>query len=591
MTETPESNISPVVFTNKAQCRDCYRCLRQCPVKAIRMINGQASVDPEKCIACGTCIKECPQGAKQYRNDLEKAIQLLQEPFPVAVSLAPSFAAFFSESARKRLPSALRKLGFAHVSETAIGAYPVAIASLKRQYKDKSSICTACPAAVSFIRKYMPELTGNLLQVASPMLAHAAIIREKLGEDTKVVFIGPCIAKKQEADNSSGLQKIDCALTFKELEEWFEREHLRLDRLEESQFDDQPTGHARFFPLPGGLTRTADMGSDSLAADIVAVSGHAEFRKILETIQSTKAKLFIEPLFCSQGCVNGPGAPAKFNLFQNRHELIGYAETHNGLQEPFPQPDPVVDATYPPEKIDENEIIITEEAINKVLAATGKTSPADELNCGSCGYDSCRDKAIAVIKGFAETDMCIPYMRRLAEQRTDRVIETSPNGIVVLDDKLIIISMNPAFRKMFLCSEAVLGKHISYLIDPEPFTKVLTGSENLIEQTAQHPRYNLIVHQIIYQLEVENQLVGIFVNITGSRQSIEELARVRSKTIQQAREMLEHQVQMAQQMAKYLGESTAQGESIIDNLLKLTESKDDGETRRKGQEWDIFTSK
>ncbi|HPT44878.1 MAG TPA: PAS domain S-box protein, partial [Candidatus Rifleibacterium sp.] len=176
-------------------------------------------------------------------------------------------------------------------------------------------------------------------------------------------------------------------------------------------------------------------------------------------------------------------------------------------------------------------------------------------------------------------------------QRTDRIIETSPNGIVMLDAKLTIISMNPAFRKMFLCSEAVLGKHISYLIDPEAFAKVLSGSENLIEQTVNHQRYNLIVHQIIYQLETENQLVGIFVNITGSRRSIEQLAQLRSKTILQAREMLEHQVKMAQEMAKYLGESTAQGESIVENLLKLTESDDDGESRRKGPEWDIFTSK
>ncbi len=591
MKDTPENSISPVVFTNKAQCRDCYRCLRQCPVKAIRMINGQASVDPERCIACGTCIKECPQGAKQYRNDLEKAIRLLKEPFPVAVSLAPSFAAFFSASERQRLPSAFRKLGFAHVSETSIGAYPVAEASLKRQFSDRSSICTACPATVSFVRKYMPELTENLLPVASPMLAHAAIIRKKLGEGARVVFIGPCIAKKQEADASDGMQKIDCALTFKELAEWFERDNIRLDRLEESPFDDQPAGQSRFFPLPGGLTRTADIGSDSLSADIVAVSGHAEFRKILETIQTTRVRLFVEPLFCSQGCVNGPGAPENSRLFENRHEVIEYAIHNPGLQPKETTPDMVVDAEYQPDKPIENEIQITEEAINKALAATGKTSPTDELNCGACGYNSCRDKAIAVIKGYAETDMCIPYMRRMAEQRTDRIIETSPNGIVMLDNKLAIISMNPAFRKMFFCSEAVLGKHISYLLDPEPFEKVLTGSENIVEQTVKHERYNLIVHQIIYQLEIENQLVGIFVNITGSRQSIEELARLRSKTIQQAREMLEHQVKMAQQMARYLGESTAQGESIIDNLLKLTESQDDDENRRKGPEWDIFTSK
>jgi len=585
------SSRSPVVFTNKAECRDCYRCLRQCPVKAIRMDNGQASVDPERCVACGTCIRECPQGAKQFRNDLEQAIRLVQSGETVAVSLAPSFAAFYNDWERKRLPSALRKLGFGYISETAVGAFPVAAESLKRRRKDTSSICTACPAVVGFIEKYMPALVENLVPVASPMLAHAAIIRQKLGDNTRVVFIGPCIAKKAEADTSEGLQKIDCALTFNELEEWLQRENIQLDRLEDSCFDDQPAGESRLFPLPGGLTRTASIGSDSLVSDIIAVSGISEIRKLLETLPESDEKLFIEPLFCSQGCVNGPGAPAERNLFAGRRDVIGYASVNPGRQPDATEENAFVSAAYRPDESESDGVEITEEAIQKVLSATGKNSPADELNCGACGYDTCRDKAMAVLRGFAETEMCIPYMRRLAEQRTDRIIETSPNGIVMLDEKLVIISMNPAFRKMFLCSEAVLGKHISYLVDPEPFEKVVTGRQTIIEETVKHQRYNLIAHQIIYQLETEKQIVGIFVNITGSRQSIEELARLRSKTIQQAREMLEHQVKMAQQMARYLGESTAQGENIIENLLKLAESEDDSETRRKGPEWDIFTSK
>lgn len=585
------SEKSPVVFTNKAECRDCYRCLRQCPVKAIRMDNGQASVDPERCIACGTCIRECPQGAKQYRNDLEQAIRLVNSGGQIAVSVAPSFAAFYNDWERRRLPSALRKIGFTYVSETAVGAFPVAEESLRRRNKDTSSICTACPAVVGFVEKYMPQLVNNLVPVASPMLAHAAIIRQKLGAESKVVFIGPCIAKKKEADHSEGMQKIDCALTFNELEEWLSRETIQLDRLEDSRFDDEPAGESRLFPLPGGLTRTARIGSDSLAADIIAVSGIAEIKKLLENLQVSDEKLLIEPLFCSQGCVNGPGAPKERNLFANRREVLDYADRNPGRQSSEVEARSIVSATYKPDSPDENQAPITEEAIQKILSATGKNSPVDELNCGACGYDTCRDKAIAVLRGFAETEMCIPYMRRLAEQRTDRIIETSPNGIVMLDDKLSIINMNPAFRKMFLCSEAVLGKHISYLVDPEPFEKVVTGKQTIVEETVKHQRYNLIAHQIIYQLEAEKQLVGIFVNITGTRQSIEELARLRSKTIQQAREMLEHQVQMAQQMAKYLGESTAHGENIIENLLKLVENDDDTENRRKGPEWDIFTSK
>ncbi|MBU1107765.1 MAG: 4Fe-4S binding protein [Candidatus Riflebacteria bacterium] len=582
---------SPVVFTNKAQCRDCYRCLRQCPVKAIRMDNGQASVDPDRCIACGTCIRECPQGAKQYRNDLEQAIRLIESGNRVAVSIAPSFASFYSDWQRRRLPSALRKLGFAHVAETAIGAYHVAEESLRCQHKDAASICTACPAVVSFVEKYVPALVENLIAVASPMLAHAAIIRQKLGVDCKVVFIGPCIAKKSEADNSSGMQKIDCVLTFNELDEWFERENIQLDRLEDSRFDDEPGGEARFFPLPGGLTRTAKIGSDSLAASIIAVSGFSEIHKLFENLKKNGENLFVEPLFCAQGCVNGPGAPKERNLFDSRHQVINYADKNPGSQITSAEPADLIAASYKADPPEGSQIDFSAEDIQKVLSATGKNSPTDELNCGACGYDTCRDKAIAVLRGFAETEMCIPYMRRLAEQRTDRIIETSPNGIVMLDDRLNIISMNPAFKKMFLCSEAILGRHISYLIDPEPFETVVTGKKKLVEEIVKHSRYNLIAHQIIYQLEAEKQLVGIFVNITSSRQSMEELERLKYSTVQQAREMLEHQVKMAQELAKYLGESTARGESIIENLLKLAEDEEDTENRRKGPGWDIFTSK
>lgn len=582
---------SPVVFTNKAECRDCYRCLRHCPVKAIRMDNGQASVDPERCIACGTCIRECPQGAKQFRNDTEQAISLLSGSNRVAVSIAPSFASFYSGWEQRRLPSALRRLGFAHVAETAIGAYHVAEESLRRRYPKLDSICTACPAVVDYIEKYVPEMVPNLLPVASPMLAHAAIIREKLGPETRVVFIGPCIAKKNEADNSEGMQKVDCALTFSELEEWLMREGIQLDRLEDSSFDDEPGGEARLFPLPGGLTRTAKMGSDSLAADIIAVSGIAEIRKLLEGLGRSTNHLFIEPLFCAQGCVNGPGAPKDRNLFDSRHQLLSYAGAFPGKPVTAPASPLLIASRYRSVPLEALQQEFSEEEIQKVLGATGKNAKADELNCGACGYDSCREKAIAVLRGLAETEMCIPYMRRLAEQRTDRIIETSPNGIVMLDNRLNVINMNPAFKKMFLCSEAVLGRHISYLVDPEPFEKVVTGRQSLVEETVKHQRYNLVAHQIIYQLESEKQLVGIFVNITSSRQSMEELAKLRHSTIQQAREMLEHQVKMAQELARYLGESTARGETIIENLVKLTESDDSSESTGRITEWDIFTSK
>ncbi|OQA05553.1 MAG: Iron hydrogenase 1 [bacterium ADurb.Bin374] len=588
-----------VVFTNKARCRDCYRCLRVCPVKAIRMENGQASVVADRCIACGTCIRECPQHAKTYRSDLERAIKLVRESRNVAVSLAPSFVALYSAWEQRRIPSALRALGFARVAETSVGAYPTAqaTAAVAAREPDRPHLCTACPAFVQYIVKYRTELVDALTPVSSPMIAHARLLKKQPGGADHVVFIGPCVAKKAEADRPDLAGIVDCVLTFEELQQWFERENIRLDRLEESRFDDEPAGAARFFPLPGGLTRTAALGADALVSDIVAVSGIEDVKRLLDGITKTKGPRIVEPLFCNQGCVNGPAMPGDRPLLTRRDSVLSYAEAAPGTVPGSREADSDTSAQYGPENKDA-DIEITEEKIRKVLETTGKAAPEDQLNCGACGYPSCRDKAIAVIRGMAEAEMCIPWMRRLAEQRTDRIIVTSPNGIVICDEQLRIISMNPAFRRFFYCSEGVLGKHISVLMDPEPFEKILTGTEKLIETTVRHDRYNLVAHQIVYPLRDEKQIVGIFVNVTMAQKSREQLDDLRLQTISQARELLTHQVEMAQQMAKLLGESSARGEELVENLLRLVsdtpgmkEPDEKGPARNRFTPWDIFTSK
>jgi uncharacterized Fe-S cluster-containing protein len=237
---------------------------------------------------------------------------------------------------------------------------------------------------------------------------------------------------------------------------------------------------------------------------------------------------------------------------------------------------------------------VSEDEVRKVLAMTGKLSAEDHLDCGACGYPSCRAKAIAVAQGMAELEMCIPYMKRLAEQRTDRIIETSPNGIVILDEHLRILSMNPAFRKYFLCSDSSYGQPISYLMDPDPFEKLATGSEKSIETVVHHERYKLVCHEILYSLEDEKQYVGIFVNITHNRANKKKLDHIRAQTVMQAQELLEHQIRMAQTIAKYLGESTAQGEQLVDKLMELADEDESPQNEKaNGNQWlrDTYTSK
>ncbi len=635
------SQTGQVVYTNKAHCRDCYRCLRFCPVKAIKMENGQAYVVAERCISCGTCIRECPQGAKAFRNDIEQAARLIASGGPVGASVAPSFAAAFGEWERKCIPSALRRLGFAYVGETAIGAFPVArrTRELVEAAPDRSHIATACPAVVSYVEHYHPEHLDLLVPVVSPMLMHARHIKERLGREAKVVFIGPCVAKKAEADRPENAGLVDCALTFVEMLEWLEREGVHLAQCEESRFDEEPEGDSRFFPLVGGSLRTAAMATDVLAPATVSVSGVEEVSEVLAGIGPGTPPLVIEPLFCRGGCINGPVMPGKGNVYERRHDVLQYAlgapgrpaapmdnlqfancnlqsegedcklqiancklQIGEGAQAAGKGPSEGALSTslnlprtrFVPKRVADAEGI-SEEQIRAVLEQTGKASPENQLNCGACGYASCRDKAIAVVRGMAEPGMCIPYMKRLAERRTDRIIETSPNGIVILDEHLQILGMNPAFRSFFMCSEAVLGRPISYLMDPDPFEQLASGRSELVETVVKHVRANLVCHQIHYSLREEKQYIGIFVNITKTQADKEKLDRLRTETAQQARELLQHQVEMAQTIARYLGESTAQSESLLDRLILLAGGESgDGEANGKyGMEWvkSIYTSK
>lgn len=565
-----------VVYTLTARCRDCYRCLRVCPVKAIRMKNGQAYVDDTRCIACGTCIRECPQGAKSFRQDIEIVQRLVESERFVAASVAPSFAAVFTGWQRRRLPSALRALGFDYVGQTTQGAYQVSAHTANlMEGQDRTFIGTACPAVVNFIEKYHHEAVENLIPLTSPMTTHARMLKKRHGAESAVVFIGPCVAKKSEALRPEVAGAVDCVLTFKELATWMEQRGIDLSKCEESDFDEKPIRTAQLYPLPGGSIRTAEIHDEGLDARIVRADGVGGVKDLLTSVLREGRYSLLEPLFCSQGCVNGPGIGTTNNIFDRRREIIEYnREAAENSSPPPLEEAPLLHATFNEVNTESREA--SEEEIQQVLEMTGKSDPQQQLNCGACGYDSCRSKAIAVVQGMAEQEMCIPFMRRLAERRTDRIIDTSPNGIVILDADLIIISMNPTFKHFFSCSDAVLGRHISYLMDPAPFEKLVSGMTDKLDITVAHRPYNLLCRELIYTLKEEKQIVGIFMNITTQQEQEKRLNELRSQTVQQANELLEHQVKMAINIAQFLGESTAKGEALVRKLLAMSESNDKG---------------
>ena len=572
------ARLSQVIFVNKATCRDCYRCIRSCPVKAIKMHDNQASIVAERCISCGTCVRECPQDAKKYRNDLENVKQLLASNSRVACSLAPAFAGFFTERMRRRLPSVLRLLGFSHISETAIGAFYTAQASVKfweSQSKKQPLVISACPACVDYILRYQPQYAPYIAPVVSPMVAHAKYIRQRLGKETKVVFIGPCIAKKVEAETAEGTGFVDAALTFEEFSQWLAEENIDVANCEESGFDDTPRGAARYFPLEGGCIKTAGLPGDRLDENVISLSG---IQNVQHALEACKPGQIIEPLFCPQGCICGPGCVDHASPAALRYSVIEFSK--KGLTEQQSKDHDSVTLTAEDEQFIETltkhyrpppalkRKTVTETQIREVYEKTGKVSPADQLNCSSCGYLTCRELAIAVIEDLASPEMCVPFFRKTAEQRIDRVIETSPNGIVTLDERLNIISMNPAFRQFFRCSNAVCGRPISYLMDPEPWERLLADPDKKVESIVNHEAYNLICREVLYSLPAEKQFVGIFMNITTLQRNETQLDQLRQQTVRQARELLEQQVRMAETIASCLGENTARAESLLETLME-----------------------
>ncbi len=554
------------IYTADANCQDCYRCVRVCPVKAIKVSGGQARIRNELCIQCGTCVRECPQGAKKIRSDLNTAKELLAEGTPVAASVAPSFAAWLGESLRNRLPSLLRQLGFSYIAETAEGAKYVTEQSFAQT--GTGSICTACPAVVHVFEKYKPELLSELIPVVSPMIAHGRMLKER-HKGCAVVFIGPCAAKKDEIIRPENIGAVDVVLTFDELVQWMKDEDLSLENCPESGFDTEfIVGDARLFPLEGGMIKTGGMECETGQTNLLKISGSQEIISLFDDPAVFKNVRYIEAMFCKGGCISGPAFPKEQSLFQKRGNIISYWK--QACETKAPLTSQVANTAVFSDKT-ENRTVVPDSEIQKIFERTGKSNPAMQLNCGACGYISCEENAVAIASGMAESEMCIPYMRRLAQQRTDRIIETAPCGIVILDSDLCMITMNPCFQKMFICSNGILGHRISYLVNAEGYEKLQSGMQEKTE--AIRSKYGIRYHEILYYLPEEKQYVGIYTDISKLKFDENHLDVIKAQTVQHAKEFLDHQIRFAQEMAHYLGKSTAQSEEIARRLIGLYENE------------------
>ena len=547
----------------KSNCKNCYKCIRHCPVKAIRFSGNQAHIIGNECILCGHCFVVCPQNAKEIVDGTEKARVLLQSGEPVVVSLAPSFIANYEGVGIESMRRALRKLGFFDVEETAIGATIV-----KTEYErmlreeERDIIITSCCHSVNLlIQKHFPSALEYLADVMSPMQAHCADIKRRM-PNAKTVFIGPCVAKKDEAEYYEGL--VDAVLTFEELTNWLKSERIELEK----EVDDTPESRARFFPTTGGILKT--MARNAPGYTYIALDGVDNCISALKDIESGKIhKCFIEMSACVGSCIGGP-VMEKYHSTTPIKDYVTVADYAGDHDFEVEQPDPL-DLKKQFSMIQKRLQTPSENEIMTVLRQMGKFKPSDELNCGSCGYNSCREKAIAIIQGKAEISMCLPFLKDKAESFSDTIVKNTPNGLIVLNEDLEVQQINNAARKIMNIRAAsdVLGEPVVRILDPDVFIQVRNSGKTVRDQRTYLAEYKKYVEQTVVYDSDSRMLIGIMRDITDEEAGREKKARINKQTVEVADTVVEKQMRIVQEIASLLGETAAETKIA---LTKLKES-------------------
>ena len=550
----------------KSNCKNCYKCIRHCPVKSIRFSGNQAHIIGNECILCGQCFVVCPQNAKQIVDETEKAKVLLQGSEPVIVSLAPSFIANYDGVGIESMREALKKLGFYDVEETAIGATIV-----KNEYErmlredERDIIISSCCHSINLlIQKYFPSALEYLADVVSPMQAHCQDIKKRY-PGAKTVFVGPCVAKKDEAEHYEGI--VDAVLTFEELSNWLKEENIELRH----EMDSDNESRARFFPTTGGILKT--MTLDAPGYNYIALDGVQNCIDALRDIESGKIhKCFIEMSACVGSCIGGPvmekyhrAAPVKDYItianYAGNNDFVVSEPKSIELKKQF-------------EYIEHKLAMPSETEIFTVLREMGKFKPSDELNCGSCGYNSCREKAIAICQGKAEISMCLPFLKDKAESFSDTIVKNTPNGLIALNEKLEVQQINESARKMMniRSSSDVLGESIIRVLDPKLFVEVLRTGKDIRGERVYLAEYRRYIEQSVVYDKESRMLIGIMRDVTDEETEREKKEKISRQTIEVADKVVDKQMRIVQEIASLLGETAAETKIA---LAKLKESIQD----------------
>lgn len=551
--------MSECLQTMDSNCKNCYKCIRNCPVKALRFTNSQAHIIREECILCGECYVICPQNAKQIRNDVAVAKDLLHSGRKVFVSIAPSFLSNYPKSGIADMDIALKKLGFYQASETAIGATVVKKEYEKRIGKQKQNllISSCCHTVNSLIQKHFTNALPYLANVISPMQAHALKIKEE-NPDAAVVFIGPCISKKEEAKKYPGY--VDCVLTFDELNEWMAEENITLSQ----SFSAENNQRTRSFPTSGGIISSMDKieGYHYIVIDGIENCIHA-----LKNIDSVDLKnCFIEMSACRGSCIAGPVMKRK-----ERNPIEDLLYINNGIgKTDYDVPG------YAAEQLTKHisfegilgNIMPGSHAISEILKKMGKNTPEQELNCGSCGYNTCREKAVAVLKGKADLSMCLPYLKDRAESFSDTIINNTPNGIIVLDEQLNVQQINKAAKAILNLppSTDISGSPVVRILDPVDYLLVADSGKNVYDKRKYLAAYQKYVEEtIIYDAEY-HIIMMLLKDVTVEEQIRKTKEKQNKSAIEITNKVVEKQMRVVQEIASLLGETTAETKIALTKL-------------------------
>ncbi|MDQ1771423.1 hypothetical protein GQR60_10075 [Labilibaculum sp. A4] len=559
------------VYTEQNDCQDCYKCIRECKLKAIKVVNNSAQILHDDCIYCGTCTLICPVNAKKVRSDVNKVKGLLKRNQKVIVSLAPSFVTEFPNLSDVQIAASLKSLGFAHVSETALGAQEVSkkVSEFIGKQDKGIYISSACPSVVEMICKHYPKYKNYITPFLSPLLTHSKYLKNRYGDDTHVVFIGPCIAKKAESDQFPEL--LDAALTFSDLRKWFEEEnidpYLFSEDEKEEVFVPGKAGRGVLYPIDGGMIMGVKNNTTATDAVYMTFSGITNIQSVLVDLDKYKKSnvMFLELLACDGGCVNGPGTSKSYSTAIKRLEVINklgkeqayQLETDFSIERTF-------DSILPIERREH-----AESNIKEALTMVGKYSDKDEINCGGCGYNSCREFAGALLEDRSEPNMCVSYMRKIAHDKSSALLRKIPSGVVIVNEQLKIIEANLSFSRMMGAEIEQLYETVPGLVDADlhkiaPFYKLFssalsTGVDNLEKDI----RFgNKMFHITLFSIH-KNKIVGAILR-DMSQPFIQ-----REEVISRAKSVNQKNLETVQKIAYLLGENASETEEMLNSIVEF----------------------